>query len=260
MKDYVIFATDLARKAGTIITENLSLGMKKELKKKDNSPFTASDVFINNMVIEEIAREYPEHSVIGEEKSNERDSDYVWVCDPIDGTIPFSSGIPISSFSLALTKNGIPIIGVIYDPFMDRLFVAEKGRGACLNNEKIFITQENTLKNQPVYMGWWKHSLYDLSLLRGNLSKRGIKIMDFCSFAYAGALVAAGEFSGIIFGDRYPWDVAAMKVIIEEAGGKCTDFTGENQRYDEETNGFVAGNVSVHSELLNLVKKFAVKN
>ncbi len=261
MKDYVPFAIDMAYKAGRIIRKNFTLGMKKTLKQTDSSPLTISDTAINHMVTEAIDKEFPTHRVIGEEESNKKsNSEYTWVCDPIDGTIPFSSGIPISTFSLALTKYGIPIVGVIYDPFMDRLFMGKKGQGAFLNNKKVSVSKSKIIKSQVLYMGWWKHSLYDLLLVRRELCKKECKIMDFCSFAYAGALVAAGEFTSVIYGDHYPWDVAAMKVIIEEAGGICTDFTGKDQQYDRDVNGFIAGNGSVQKELLALVKQFSVKN
>ncbi|MBI4064829.1 inositol monophosphatase [Candidatus Gottesmanbacteria bacterium] len=261
MKDYVPFAIDMAYKAGTIMRKNFTLGMKKTFKQTDSSPLTISDTTINHMVIKAIDKEFPTHKVIGEEESNKKNnSEYAWVCDPIDGTVPFSSGIPIFTFSLALTKYGTPIVGVIYDPFMDRLFVGKKGEGAFLNNKKIFLSKSKKINTQAFYMGWWKHSLYDLLLVRRELCEKECKIMDFCSFAYAGALVASGEFSCVIYGDHYPWDVAAMKVIIEEAGGICTDFTGKDQRYDRDVNGFIASNGGVHKELLALVKQFAVKN
>lgn len=260
MNDHISFAIDLAYKAGEIMRKNFTLGMKKSLKKGDSSPLTASDTAINQMVIEAINKEFPKHGVIGEEGSNKKENKYVWLCDPVDGTIPFSSGIPISTFSLALTENGVPILGVIYDPFMNRLFVGKKGEGAFLNSKKILVSSAKTIKSQILYMGWWKYSMYDLLLVRKELSKKGCKIMDFCSFAYAGALVAAGEFSGLIFGDHFPWDVAAMKVIIEEAGGKCTDLAGNDQRYDTDVNGFIACNASIHGEILTAVKEFAFKN
>jgi len=260
MKDYKSFAEDLAYQAGAIMRKNFSLGMKKTLKKTDGSPVTVSDTAINKIVIQAVAKEFPTHSVMGEEESYKKESEYVWLCDPIDGTIPFSSGIPISTFSLALVQNGAPVLGLIYDPFMDRLFVGEKGKGAFVNNKKILVSQNSLIKGQVLYVGWWQYSLYNFLSVRKELNSKGCKIMDFCSFAYAGALLAAGEFSAVIFGDRFPWDGAAVKVIVEEAGGKCTDLAGKEQRYDREINGFIASNGNVHKELLAIVKQFAVKN
>lgn len=260
MSNYALFATELAYKAGDVMRKNFILGMKKSYKKLDSSPFTVSDTFINHMVVQAINETFPKHSVVGEEESNKKDSEYVWLCDPIDGSIPFSSGIPVSSFSLALVRNGKPIMGVVYDPFMDRMFSAEKGKGAFLNMKKISVSKDKVLKSQVMYVGWWKHSLYNLERVRHELNKKDIKIMDFCSFAYAGALVAAGEFSALIFADKYPWDVAAIKIIIEEAGGICTDLAGQDQRYDADVNGFIASSQGIHAELVTLVKEHAFKN
>lgn len=260
MDSYISFATNLAYDAGEIIRNNFTIGMKKEFKKGDNSPVTASDIAINQMVNKAIKENYPDHSILSEEGGNENNSEYIWLCDPIDGTIPFSSGVPISTFSLALTKNGSPILGVVYDPFLDRLFFAEKGKGAYLNNKKIVVSEEKTIHSQIVYIGWWKHSVYNLEFVQRELSKRDVKFMNFCSYSYAGALLAAGEFGCLVFGDKYAWDVAAIKIIIEEAGGVCTDFTGSDVVCNKDINGFVASNKNIHNELLELVQKFSTKN
>lgn len=260
MKNYTSFTTALACKAGEIMRKNFTLGMEKKMKEKDTSPVTIFDTAINRMVIEAINDAFPQHSIIGEEESSKKESEYTWFCDPIDGTTPFTSGIPIATFSLALTRNAIPILGVIYDPFMDRLFVGEKEKGSFVNNKKIFISKDISITGQPLYTGWWKHSIYDLGVFRSDLSSKGAKIMDFNCFTYAGALVAAGEFSALIYGDHFPWDIAAIQILVEEAGGKCTDFMGDIPRYDREINGFIASNGKIHEELLDLVKKFAVKN
>jgi len=90
----------LARQAGEVMRKDFSLGMKKEWK-KDKTPVTVTDTFVNRMVINAIGKEYPEHSILGEEENSLKDSEYVWVCDPIDGTIPFSHGFPIFAFSLS---------------------------------------------------------------------------------------------------------------------------------------------------------------
>lgn len=259
MEDYTGFAVKLAYEAGKIVKQNFTLGMKKTFKKGDKSPLTLSDTTINQMVIDAVSTRYPTHGVIGEEGTNKKQGRYTWVCDPVDGTIPFSSGIPISTFSLALVEEGKPIMGVVYDPFMDRLFVGKKGMGAYVNDKKIKVSSAKTIKSQILYLGWWKYSTYDLLLVRKELSKKGCKVMDFCSFVYAGALVAAGEFGALIFADRFAWDMAALKVIIEEAGGKCTDIAGNDQRYDVDINGFVAANPAIHAEILETVKKNVIK-
>src|SRR3989338_6753886 len=105
MKSYKTFAINLAQKAGKIIRENFKANVKKEWK-ADGTPVTAIDLAVNKLVIESVQKEYPTHSILAEEESAMQEgSEYVWVCDPIDGTYPFSHGIPNFAFSLALVKD-----------------------------------------------------------------------------------------------------------------------------------------------------------
>src|SRR3989338_9591130 len=124
MDESLDFAAGLAREAGEIMRQNFALGMKKEWK-EDDSPITVTDIRINSLVLEAIQKKYPAHSFVGEEGSRIIESEYVWVCGPVDGTVPFSHGYPIFMFSLALVKNGMPIAGVLYDPILKRMFYAE---------------------------------------------------------------------------------------------------------------------------------------
>lgn len=253
MKDYQSFATELAYKAGEVMKDHFSLGMKRTWK-ENNTPLTVSDTTINHFVIEAVNREYPSHGIVGEEESDLKQSEYLWVCDPIDGTIPFSHGIPLSTFSLALTQHGVPILGVIYDPYMDRLFVAEKGKGAYLNGEKITVSKSSEVKNKLLTIEA-SNRLSSFQDVRMDLAMQGTKVLTMMSFIYSGMLVAAGELVGAIFAHKNPWDVAAVKILVEEAGGICTDLQGNDQRYDQEINGFVASNGILHEQLLALLKK-----
>lgn len=194
MAEYKTVALDLAKRAGEIMRKNFTLWMKKDWK-ADRSPVTDADITINALVIEEIRKRWPDHSIIGEEQSDAIEgAEYAWVCDPVDGTIPFSNGVPLGTFVLALCRDGVPTLGVIYDPFMDRMFVA------CGN----FIASVATLNT--------------------------------CH------------------------DGAALKVIVEEAGGKMTDVLGNEQRYDRPINGFVASNGLVHDELLAMIRASISEN
>lgn len=244
------FATNLARKAGVLIKDNFALGMRKEWK-EDQTPLTVTDEKINALVLESIQEKYPAHSIIAEEGSRLTESEYVWVCDPIDGTIPFSHGYPISTFSLALTHKGESILGVVYDPFCDRLFTAEKGAGAFLNGNRISVSPG---------LGFAKTSIIAVDgedwfpSLRQKLWGKGCRVVNLYSCVYVGMLVASGEFAASIFGNKTPWDAAAVKIIVEEAGGKVTSLTGENQSYSQPTKGFIASSGPLHEELVELVK------
>ncbi len=249
MQNELEFAKDLAKKAGAIMRENFStasVGMKREWK-DDNTPLTVTDTAINQLVIEAVSAAYPTHSVIGEEASNLKDSEYAWVCDPVDGTIPFSHGFPTFAFSLALTKNGESILGVIYDPIMDRLLWAEKGKGAYMNGTKISVSSERALSEKSfVELNTDKR----MDSLHAYLRQKGCYAPCLYTCVYSAMLVATGEFAAAIYPYDKPWDAAAVKVVIEEAGGKVTDLEGNDQRYDGKVKGFVASNGHVHDELI----------
>ncbi len=244
------FAVALARQAGALMKENFSLGMQKEWK-EDSTPLTVTDQKINTLVLESIRSTYSTHSIIAEEGSQLTDSEYVWVCDPIDGTIPFSHGYPTFVFSLALTKNGESILGVVYDPICNRLFTAEKGKGAFLNEKKISVSTAADF-SKACFVGLDGENR--LPTLRAQLREKGARVVNVYSCVYLSMLVASGEFAAEIFGNSTPWDAAAVKIIVEEAGGKVTGLRGEEQRYDQPTNGFIASNGILHQKLVDLVQ------
>lgn len=249
MKQYKKIAIDLAYESGEIMRNNFSLGMKKEWK-GDNTPLTETDTRINKLVIDTISKHFPDHSILGEEGSKMiESSEYTWVCDPIDGTIPFSHGYPTFVFSLALTKNGESILGVIYDPMLDRLLVAEKGKGATMNNKPISVSKISSFATAQINLD----AKLELTRLREIFPKES-RISTLLSAVYSGLLVACGEFVAEIFEHKHPWDGAAVKIIVEEAGGKVTDIFGNEQRYDREINGFVASNGIMHDKIIALIK------
>lgn len=253
MDVYRNLAVDLAKRAGEIILESFTLGMQKEWK-KDNTPLTVTDKTINDLVVTTIRNKFPDHGIVGEEGSFlQHESEYVWVCDPIDGTIPFSHGIPTSTFSLALTLNGNSILGVVYDPYMNRLFNAEKGKGAFLNDKEIEVSQINDIAHTVIDLASIKPAQFDINALELPANS-GTHFVSLKSSVYSSMLVACGEFSGAIYAAKYPWDAAAVKIIVEEAGGKVTDLYGNEQRYDQQINGFIASNGLVHDQILALIR------
>lgn len=251
---YREIACSLAKQAGDIMLKNIKLGMSKEWK-EDNTPLTVSDTAINDLVIATVSKEFPEHAVLGEEGSYNLKSGarYTWVLDPIDGTIPFSHGVPIFAFSLALTENGVPILGVIYDPIMDRIVVAEKGKGTTLNGNPVRVSNTSSVNQTLIEVQSWRGYERNLNSLKNTLIEQGAQATTICSVVYAGMLVAIGEYGGIIFGGTKPWDSAAVAIVVQEAGGIATDLDGNEQSYDIPTNGFVASNGNLHPHLLQLV-------
>lgn len=255
MEEYLTFAKQLAEQAGAIMLEHFKLGVEHEAK-ADATPITVADTTINTMVIDAVAAAYPNHTVLGEEESSETtESEYVWVCDPIDGTIPFTLGAPTSMFSLALTQNGVPIVAALYDPYLKRMFTAVQGEGVLLNSEKIHVGTELPPKAY-ITLPVMQYGLTDNAGLAEDAIRSGLRGISLCCITYEAALVASGQIAGAIFPGQTPWDIAAVKLIVEEAGGKVTDLHGNEQRYDKPINGAVVSNGGiVHDRLVQLVNK-----
>jgi len=255
-KDYKKFAIKLAKKSGKIILDNFSLEMDKEWKENNDGPVTKIDLAVNKILLETIKKNFPEHGIISEEGSDcQGNEEYKWVCDPIDGTIPFSHGIPICCFSLALVKDGQPILGVVYDPFLKRMFVAEKGKGAFLNNKRIRVSELKGFKNALIYAGIWKCSfLKEMKQLVSKIIDKDAMNISLGTSIYASMLVAAGELVAAITPSKCAHDSAAVKIIVEEAGGKVTNLDGDEQRYDQDVKGSIASNGYLHDEILKLMK------
>lgn len=239
---YKEFAIDLAKQAGQNIRDGFVLGIKKEWK-ADHTPVTAVDLKNNQLVLDAVAKTFPDHSVLAEEGSNIiKNSKYTWVCDPVDGTVPFSHGIPTCVFSLALVEDGVPVLGVIYDPFLDRMFVAELGSGAFLNGKKISVNKKDLSRG---VIAWSNRGMSEVKERFPNLS-----IICLWCICYEGVLVASGELQACFYNYVNAHDIAALKVIVEEAGGKVTDRFGNEQRYDGPIKGALISNGLVHNQLI----------
>lgn len=237
-----------------MIRRNFTLGMTKQWKAND-TPLTATDLAVNQLVIDAVKNEYPHHRVLAEEgDGGVTDSPNVWVCDPVDGTIPFSHGIPCCVFSLALVQDGTSILGVIYDPFMDRLYTAEIGQGAFMNGKPLRVSPHANLHNAAVGLGFWYRLPWQFFNLAQALDTQGAMLLNVGSIAYMGSLVSSGEFAATIFQGQQPHDTAALKVIVEEAGGKVTDLFGREQRYDGTIKGHIVSNGIVHGKLVELIQ------
>jgi fructose-1,6-bisphosphatase/inositol monophosphatase family enzyme len=244
---YKNFAISLAKQAGKIMRANFQRGMERDWK-KDGSPVTETDLKINKLVIAQVKKNFPGHGVLGEEESyHGTGKEYLWVCDPVDGTVPFSHGIPTFVFSLALVKDGRPVLGVIYDALLDRLYFAEAGKGAFMNGRKIKVNKSG-LKSAVAF--WDVKSV-------GHLHVKYPEIfwLNLYSICYEGIMVASGYAVAAFYDYHFAHDIAAIKVIVEEAGGKVTDKFGREQRYDNKINGALITNGTVHDDLLKMVKK-----
>lgn len=257
MEEYLEFAKNLAKEAEEIALKYFSFEVENTWK-EDNTPLTEADTEINDLVIKRINEAYPHHSIYGEEKSdNKEGSQYVWVCDPIDGTMAFSVGLPLFVFSIALVdqSNGQPILGLINDPVMKSMYWAYKGSGAYRNGKQISVLKNATFENTyfDVAASGKAIGFSNLPLMK-ELSEKKCAVMKYPSFIYGAIQVANGKYIGAAFYHKYGHDAAALKIITEEAGGKVTDLNGEERRYDKDGVGCLVSNGILHKELLDIIQ------
>lgn len=254
-QQYLEFAKDIANKAGEIMLKYFKEENGSNYK-FDQTIVTLADTEINEYLIQRVKEEYPTHSVDGEEDSF-GNSEYVWVCDPVDGTAMYARHIPVAVFSLALVVNGNPIIGVVYDPFTNNMYTALKGKGAYKNDIKISVNNISLDDMRSVSnFDMWPKSEYNIYDTIKEIGKKTY-IVSIGSVIRACMCVANGDFNLAIFpGTKHKnCDIAAAKIIVEEAGGKVTDLFGSEQRYDKDINGAVISNGLVHKEVISVLKK-----
>lgn len=251
-------AKKLAREAGEIMLRYFNSSSANASVKSDRTIVTKADTEVNSHVIRLLEAETPTYSVWGEEESSIKDdAEYTWVCDPVDGTMPFAKGLPISSFSLALVdSDGRSVLGVVYDPYNDRMFEAVINGGAFLNGEPIKVSELNTLDGAYIDEELWFNHEEQVSFTspKNTLNKKGAKVTTQCSAVIMGCFVAKGEYEAMLFGQGKPEDIAAIAVIITEAGGKVTDLFGNEQRYDINIKGAIVSNGLVHDQILDVLK------
>lgn len=260
LETYRDFAVDFARQAGVILKDAFFALDKSVEHKPDTTPVTETDKHINDLLIAAVGERFSGHSVLGEEKSNMQPGDkQVWVADPIDGTEGFIWGLPTATTALAYVEDGVPLVGVVYDPLLDRMFTAIKNEGAFMNGQPIHVNDATNLERQ-YFSGpsTFKDAIEKQAFFTEIRDEGGIIAMAYGGI-FKACLLAEGRLVGKLMVHNTPHDVAAVKVIIEEAGGKVTDLAGNEQRYDRSINGAIQSNGLIHGHLLELVVKHGIK-
>lgn len=256
---YLLFAKEIAIEAGKIMLKYFNCN-NGAYYKEDKTIVTKADNKINSYLIKRVKEVFPTHAVDGEEEKF-GNSECVWVCDPIDGTCPYANNIPISVFSLALVVNGNSLIGVVYDPFMANMYSAIKGKGAFLNDKKISVNNIplNDMRSVSNFDNW-PSSPYNMYPVVSELGKKTY-FLSLGSVIRACMCVATGKFNLAIFpGTKNKnCDIAAVKVIVEEAGGRVSNLYGEEQKYNTDIKGAIVSNKLVHNEVVEVVNKI-IKN
>ncbi|MFH1457424.1 MAG: inositol monophosphatase family protein [Patescibacteria group bacterium] len=240
-----------------------------EFLKNNRIPFSYKDKFDiqANLDIESakiikkiIKNKFPHHSIWGEESGKKiNDSDYLWIIDPLDGTINFANNLEEYCISIALFKEGLPYLGVIFQPTSKRLYVAKKSCGATLNGKPIKVSKESKLINMLVATDMtskepYRTDSFDI-MKKISLHTRHIRIFGSCALHLA--RLAEGKFD-FYFKNLFDiWDFAAGAIIAKEAGGKVTDFSGKEISIYSK-NILVSNGVS-HTKLLNLFNQIDSK-
>ncbi len=255
--EYLEFAKEIALYAGKVMLEYYDDA--KDLNyKEDKTVVTMVDKKINSYLIARVKEKYQDHSVNGEEESYNNNSDYVWVCDPLDGTGMYVNHIPVFVFSLALVYQGMPIVGVVYDANEEKMYTAIKGEGAYCNGVKIAVNNKNfgDLGYKTNVEMFDNNIIDEVSLIKE--IKSSSKISSIGSVARSAMAIASGNFSCDIFpGTSHGnCDIAASYLIVTEAGGKVTNLYGEEQLYNKDIKGAIISNGISHNQMVEIAKKY----
>lgn len=252
-------AVQLAYDAGKIIRKNFFAQTNANWK-KDGTPVTSTDLEINSLVLSRLLTATPMFSVMAEEGGrNVVDSEYAWVCDPLDGTVAFTGNLPTCVFSLALLYKHKAIFAVVYDPFLDQLFTGEHGKGSHLNGNQISVSEIATVEKTLVGVPFWQGERYNSTPLLDNLKKQNIFVTNIFSIVYMSMLVATGKMSAVIYLNTFAHDGAAASLIVQEAGGIVTDLFGNDQEYDKSLQGCLLSNGKLHRTYLQIIKDSGIK-
>lgn len=259
-KEYLEFAKEIASYAGSVMMKYYDRGVDLDYK-EDKTVVTLVDKKINSYLIEKVKERYESHSVNGEEESYQGSGEYMWVCDPLDGTGSYVNHIPVFVFSLALVQNGEPIVGVVYNANEDKMYTAMKGEGAFCNGVPIHVNSKKIgdLGYKTNVEIFHNPIIDEVSLIKE--LKDPSKISSIGSVARSAMAIAEGYFSCDIFPgtEHGNCDIAASYLIVTEAGGKVTDLYGNEQRYDRGIKGAIISNGISHAQILEIVKKYTVK-
>lgn len=252
-------AVDAAREAGGLLRDRLRTEFQISKKGRINL-VTEMDLESERIIVERIRREFPDHHILAEERGvHEGKAPYRWVIDPLDGTTNYAHGYRFFAVSIGLECDGQMILGVVYDPVTDELFTAEIGQGAYLNQDRIRVSDEENLEDSLLCTGF----SYDQREIRTNLEwfdrfvmnaravrRDGSAALDLC-------YVACGRFDGMWEISLHPWDVAAGKLIVEEAGGRVTRLDGTSCTiYDRE---ILVSNAKIHEQMRKIISDTSIR-
>jgi myo-inositol-1(or 4)-monophosphatase len=255
MKQIIEFAQNLARDAGRLLAEKLTQHNPVYYKGTIDL-VTEADKMSEDLILAEISRYYPDHGILSEEsKEKNKQAALRWIIDPLDGTTNYAHGFPYFCVSMALEKDGVVVLGVIYDPIRDDLFAASRGGGAWRNGQKMQVSATNDLSRSLLVTGF----PYDIRISPenniNNFNKMALKAQAIRRNGAAAldlAYLATGRFDGFWELKLQPWDTAAGCLLVTEAGGVISDLQGG--KWSLYSSSLVAGNKLIHSQMLDVLQ------
>jgi len=246
-----------AHRAGRSLKRDLGEVEKLQVSVKGPGNFvTAADHRAEEIVYEELAKARPDYGFLGEEGGLRAGTDRSqrWIVDPLDATTNFLHGIPHFAVSIALERDGVIVAGLTYNPANDELFIAERGKGAFLNNQRIRVAARRRLGDAIVGCGLPHYGRGDLRLARFEIAAAQRNFAGLRRYGSATldlAWVAAGRLDVFWERDLSPWDMAAGIILVREAGGFVSDLDGGEAIFAKSQ--IIAGNETMHKELLRLL-------
>ncbi len=255
-KEISKYAKRVAIEAGELLKKKFGKVKRIDFKGEINI-VTEADCISQEFIKKLIKEKYPEHSIISEEDLEIKSSaPFRWIIDPLDGTTNFTHGLPIFAISIAVEYEKEMFTGFVYNPITEELFWAERGKGAFLGKKRIKVSQTGSLNRSLLATGFPYDIREDSNNNLNHFSKFALKaqaIRRLGSAALDLCFVACGRFDGFWELKLFPWDVAAGILIVEEAGGKVTDFKGlPTDIYSKE---IVASNGKIHNEMIEILNK-----
>ena len=257
--ELTIAAIEAALQAGKFLKDSFYKPHTVSSKEGKKNLVTECDLLAEEMILSFLQNRFPTHSFLSEERgpSGSESFDILWVIDPLDGTVNFAYQIPLFTVSIAACKEDEVLSGVIFQPMTNELFIAEKGKGAFLNDIKIHVSKEVSLSDSflaielPYNIHEDQNSNINPLLY---FLRHGISIRRLGSAALNLAYVASGRFDAFFEKDLYPWDVAAGMLLVEEAGGTISLYNGQKKSPTKRST-LLSSNTIIHNELLQLIDR-----
>ena len=250
-----------ARKAARALKRDFGELEKLQVSLKGPANFvSAADRRAEETLYQELSKARPGYGFLGEEGGSRAGADksHRWIVDPLDGTTNFLHGIPQFAISIALERDGSVVAGLVYNPASEEMFIAERGKGAFMNEQRIRVAGRTRLTDAVIACGLPHIGRGDLALARretGAMQEQVAGLRRFGAAALDLAWVAAGRLDGYWERDIKPWDMAAGIILVREAGGFVTDCDGGEDMFHK--GHIIAGNDAIHKEVLRVLKEAA---